>query len=238
MLHTVIVYNKLRGEFVDPYTVIKRAIILGEFEPGERLTEEALAEKLNISRTPIRKAIHQLESDGLVTPFQKRGVVVREFSLTDIRQIYNLRSILESTAASEAALNCSQENLEKIKKTNLLYEKAIAKHTQSDLSSIQDIQQTNQDFHEAIFEATNNEHLRFHIAKVIVVPLIFRSFYWYSESKLLQSLESHKTLITAIENREPERAKSAMKEHILQGRDYVFANEDKINRELWRGADK
>ncbi|MGE6370976.1 GntR family transcriptional regulator [Planococcus kocurii] len=220
---------------MDPYTIIKSAIIIGDFEPGQRLTEEALAIQLNISRTPIRKAIQQLESDGLVTPFQRRGVIVREFSLTDIRQIYDLRSILESMAAGEAALNCSAENLKKIIETNELYEKAISKHTQSDLTSIQNIQQTNQAFHEAIFEATNNEHLRFHIGKVIVVPLIFRSFYWYSETKLLQSLESHKTLIEAIRNREPERAKSAMKEHILQGRDYVFANEDKINRELWRG---
>ena len=105
---------------MDPYTIIKSAIIVGDFEPGQRLTEEALAIQLNISRTPIRKAIQQLESDGLVTPFQRRGVVVREFSLTDIRQIYNLRSILESTAAGEAALNCSEENLKKIIETNNL----------------------------------------------------------------------------------------------------------------------
>jgi len=220
---------------MNPYNIIKNAIIIGELEPGERLTEEALADKLKISRTPIRKAIQQLESDGLVTPFQRRGVIVRKFSINDIRQIYNLRSLLESTAAGEAALNCSPENLNKIIEANAHYEKAIANHAQSDLTSIQNIQKTNQDFHEALFSATENEHLHALITKVVVVPLIFRSFYWYSETKLLQSLEAHKTIIKAIENKEPERAKSAMQEHILQGRDYVLANESKINIELWRG---
>jgi len=220
---------------MDPYDVIKNSIMMGEFEPGQRLTEEALAEKLKISRTPVRGAIQQLVSDGLAIPFQRRGVVVREFSIDDIRQIYNLRALLESAAASEAASIRLPEDLIEIAKFHTLYETAITNHDKSDISSIINIQQTNQAFHEAIYKATKNEHLHSLIAKVVVVPLVFRSFYWFEEQNFLQSIEAHKTILVAIENSEPERAKAAMQEHILLGRDYVLKNELKINNEIWRG---
>ncbi|MGJ9460450.1 GntR family transcriptional regulator [Oceanobacillus sp. CF4.6] len=207
---------------MNPFEFIRNAIIIGEFEPGKRLTEEALAETLQVSRTPIREAIKQLESDGLVIPFKRRGVIVREFSIKDIRQIYNLRALLESHGASEAALNRSTDELKNIEQKNILYEHAIANHIKSDISSVKNVQQTNQEFHEEIFKAAKNDHLKSHISKVIVVPLIFRSFYWYNEHQLLRSLEVHRTILNAIENQEPERAKIAMKEHIYQGRDDVL----------------
>nr|WP_088006098.1 GntR family transcriptional regulator [Indiicoccus explosivorum] len=207
---------------MNPYEFIKDAIILGDFSPGERLTEEALASTLKVSRTPIREAIKQLETDGLITPYKRRGYIVREFSLEDIRQIYNLRALLESFGASEAALYRTSEELERMYNKNAAYEIAISKLKRSDILTIRNVQQVNQEFHEEIFKATKNEHLRTHISKVVVVPLIFRSFYWYSERMLLRSLEVHKTILKAIENQEPERAKIAMQEHIYQGRDDVL----------------
>lgn len=207
---------------MNPYNEIKNAIIIGEYEPGRRLTEEALAEALQVSRTPIRDAIKQLESDGLIIPYKRRGYTVKEFSVEDIRQIYNLRALLESYGASEAALNHTSEEVQFMHEKNAAYEMAIAHLKRSDISTIKSIQHANQEFHEEIFKATKNDHLRSHISKLVVVPLIFRSFYWYNERQLLRSLEVHKTILKAIENREPERAKIAMQEHIYQGRDDVL----------------
>lgn len=220
---------------MNPYNAIKNAIIIGEYEPGKRLTEEALAEALQVSRTPIRDAIKQLESDGLIIPFKRRGYIVKEFSIEDIRQIYNLRALLESHGAGEAALNRTKEELQFMHEKNTAYEQAISKLKRSDISTIKNIQQANQEFHEEIFKATKNEHLRSHISKVVVVPLIFRSFYWYNERQLLRSLEVHKTILKAIENREPERAKIAMQEHIYQGRDDVLVQMANPKIELWKG---
>ena len=220
---------------MNPYTTIKNAIVIGEYKPGERLTEEALAEALKVSRTPIRDAIKQLESDGLIIPFKRRGYIVKEFSSEDIRQIYNLRALLESHGASEAALNRTNEELQFMHEKNTAYEKAIAKLKRSDIFTIKNIQQANQDFHEEIFKATKNEYLQSHISKLVVVPLIFRSFYWYNERQLLRSIEVHKTILKAIENREPERAKIAMQEHIYQGRDDVLIQLNNPNIELWKG---
>ena len=220
---------------MNPYNYIKNAIVTGIFPPGKRLTEEALAETLQVSRTPIRDAIKMLETDGLIVPYKRRGYIVREFSTEDIRQIYNLRALLESHGTSEAALNRTEEEVEAIRDKNDDYEKAIAQLKRSDITTIKHIQQTNQKFHEEIFKAAKNEHLRLLISKVVVVPLVFRSFYWYNERQLLRSLEVHRTILNAIENQEPERAKIAMQEHIYQGRDDVLIQLNNPQIELWKG---
>lgn len=224
--------------YMNPYDYIKNAIITGNFAPGKRLTEEALAETLDVSRTPIREAIKMLETDGLIVPYKRRGYTVREFSTDDIRQIYNLRALLESHGTSEAALNRTPEEIATIREKNDNYERAISQWKRSDIITIKNIQQANQEFHEAIFKAAKNEHLRLLISKVVVVPLVFRSFYWYNERQLLRSLEVHRTILKAIENQEPERAKIAMQEHIYQGRDDVLVQLNNPQIELWKGEAK
>ena len=207
---------------MDPYSHIKDAIITGKYEPGERLTEESLANALNISRTPIREAIKQLESDGLVTPL-KRGVIVRRFTKEDVRQIYDLRALLESYAASQAAYYRSEYDIEQMVDTNVKYSETIERLTNKhDTSHIHEIVKLNQMFHDTILKAARNEHLHFHISKVVVLPLVFRSFYWYDKMELMRSLEFHQTILKAIKNRESERAKIAMQEHIYHGRDHVL----------------
>ncbi|MGE7780458.1 GntR family transcriptional regulator [Peribacillus sp. NPDC097264] len=214
---------------MDAYNYIKDAIINGKFEPGMRLGEESLAKELKLSRTPIREAIKQLESEGLVTPL-KRGVSVRHFTHKDIQQIYDLRALLEGYTASQAALHRTNENLKKMKEANDRYEKAIDRYKEADLNSIKEVVNFNQQFHEAIISACNNPHIYFHLSKVVVVPLVFRSFYWYDAFELKRSLEVHKTIITAIQNQDSERSRVAMTEHIYQGRDQVLAHLEEIKK--------
>ncbi|MDQ0217242.1 GntR family transcriptional regulator [Peribacillus cavernae] len=203
------------------YEFIKDSIIQGKFEPGMRLGEESLAKELNLSRTPVREAIKQLEAEGLVVPL-KRGVSVRHFSKEDIRQIYDLRTLLEGYGASQAAIHRTGEDLKRMEAANALYEKAIDKYLESDMNSIKEIVDMNQEFHDAIVNASKNSHIQFHISKVVVVPLVFRSFNWYNPYQLKQSLEVHKIIHNAVRNKEPERARIAMHEHIYQGRDHVL----------------
>lgn len=206
---------------MDAYEYIKDAIIEGKFEPGMRLAEESLAKELNLSRTPIREAIKHLEVEGLVVPL-KRGVSVRQFTNEDIRQIYDLRTLLEGYAASQAAIYRTREDIEKMEAANILYEKVIDDYVLSDMDGIKEIVEVNQQFHGAIISATKNAHIHFHLSKVVVVPIIFRSFYYYDHFQLRQSLEVHKIILQAIKNKEPERARIAMLEHIYQGRDHVL----------------
>ncbi|MDM5200858.1 GntR family transcriptional regulator [Fictibacillus enclensis] len=212
---------------MDAYKFIKDSIIQGKFEPGARLAEETLAKTLSLSRTPIREAIKQLEAEGLVIPL-KRGVGVRNFTREDIRQIYDLRTILESYAAGQAAIHRTSDDLKRMQDANNRYEKVIQTYVESDIDCIREITEVNQEFHEAIVAAARNDHLYFHISKVVVVPLVFRSFYWYNQFQIVQSFEVHKTILEAITNREPERARIAMHEHIYQGRDHVLNNFEQI----------
>ncbi len=216
---------------MDAYKFIKDSIILGKYVPGMRLGEETLAKELNLSRTPIREAIKQLEVEGLVVPF-KRGVGVRSFTKEDIKEIYDLRSLLESYAASQAAINRTEEDLDLLQTANQLYETVIQDKIENNLNNMNKIVNMNAEFHDAIVNAAKNKHLHFHISKVVVVPMVFRSFYWYTDFQLKQSLEVHKTIFEAIKNQEHERARIAMHEHIFQGRDNVLKHFDEIKEEV------
>ena len=77
------------------YEVLKHAIITGEIPAGERIVETDYAERLHISRTPLREALRKLERDGLVECVMRRGVVVRAFTLADVDEIYTIRTALE-----------------------------------------------------------------------------------------------------------------------------------------------
>ena len=77
------------------YEVLKHAIITGEIPAGERIVETAYADRLHISRTPLREALRKLERDGLVEYVMRRGVVVRAFSVDDVEEIYTIRNALE-----------------------------------------------------------------------------------------------------------------------------------------------
>lgn len=196
-----------------PYDLIKNAIVTGKYEPGKRLTEEALATELSVSRTPIREAILQLESDGLVTPL-KKGVIVRKFNSKDIRQIYDLRALLESYAASEAAFNRTEEDLKHLEKAKTEYKDAVDRYIKSNNHDLDEIIKANQKFHDAILIASKNDYLKFHIEKVVFVPLVFRSFYWYNQKELFRSHDIHIDILNAIKNQEYERAKTALREHV------------------------
>jgi DNA-binding GntR family transcriptional regulator len=217
---------------MDTYQIIRSSIIEGDYEPGQRLTEEYLASELNISRTPIREAIKRLEAEGFVTSL-KRGISVRTFSKKDIRQIYDLRSLLEGYAASQAACYRVEDDLTELNAIHQLFTKAIHDLGDSNTESIKEIARLNNAFHNTLIRASKNDHIVFLISKVIVLPLVFRSFFWFDREKMLRSLDGHEILIRAIGDRDSDRAKTAMMEHIYKGRDHVlhhFAKHAKTER--------
>ncbi|WP_163528925.1 GntR family transcriptional regulator [Halobacillus ihumii] len=213
---------------MNAYEYIKKAILHGEFPPKMRLTEEFLANKLQISRTPIREALKQLESEGL-TVSMKRGVRVRHFTKQDIQQIYDLRTLLEGYAAAQAATHRTDNDIAEMKSANKRYEQAINSYLESGEATIEYILEINHGFHDAVIKASQNQHIHSHISKVVVVPLIFRSFYWFDEYQLRHSLDVHKVILKAIEEQDTERARVAMHEHIYHGRDQVLLRIDDID---------
>ncbi|QQK76454.1 GntR family transcriptional regulator [Salicibibacter cibarius] len=203
------------------YESIKNAIITGEYSSGYRLTEESLTKDWNVSRTPIREALKRLEFDGLITPLS-RGFIVRIFSKEDLRQIYDIRALLESYAAGQAAINRDEEDIKTMQRANADFEKVLAQDNEERLTQNKAIIEANKRFHDTIVNASRNEHVRDLVAKVVVLPLVFRSFYWTTNDKTKQSLQMHQTILEAIKEKDMDRAKVAMHEHIFQGRDNVL----------------
>ena len=93
------------------YEVLREGILKGVFQPGERLRQDQLAEAIGVSRIPVRSALMQLESEGLITFNPYRGAVVNKLSAKEMREIYELRALLESNALRKAVEVMTPERL-------------------------------------------------------------------------------------------------------------------------------
>ncbi|PLS18571.1 GntR family transcriptional regulator [Bacillus sp. M6-12] len=209
------------------YEQIKEDIIFGNLKPGERLTEESLANGLNVSRTPIREAIKTLEIEGLLVRYN-RGIFVREFSEVDIQQLYDLRVFLEGYAAGQAAINRTEMDVDKLTNINQIMINLLNEFQDTDENmkkeKVKRLTNLNNNFHDTIVNSAYNEHLKSLISKVVILPLVFRSFFWYNNEQLKQSVSAHTFIINAIKRKDAERAKIAMTEHLYQGRDQVLSS--------------
>lgn len=118
------------------YEDIRRGILTGRLRPGERITEEWLAERFRASRTPVRAAVLKLAGDGFVEMTPRSGAMVKQRSAQEIVDIYNVRALLESAAAGLAARHCSVLDLTEISALQDEMEHVLAAHSAS--SSIDD----------------------------------------------------------------------------------------------------
>lgn len=210
-----------------------RALILeGEYRPDERLVEEQLAERLGVSRTPIRQALTTLEAEGLVEIAPNKGAVVCSFSVEDVWDVYDLRAVLEGYAARRAADRICEEEVSRLRE--LAEEQAgISPEEAPDREeAIRRIVEVNQRFHGAIVEASRNGRLGKLIQRTVEVPLVFKAFYWYTPKEIAISNHYHRQILHALESGEGERAEIVMREHVYEGRDFVIkALREDANRE-------
>ncbi len=109
------------------YQKIKYDILENNLKPGEKLIEENIATELNVSRTPVREALKQLDQDGLVTYFPRRGSVVSDISLEDAKELYEVREVLEGLAIKHICMNINRKDLKKLGDIVSNMEKAMAK---------------------------------------------------------------------------------------------------------------
>ena len=135
------------------YNTLRQAILRGELKPGERLMEIQLANKLGVSRTPIREAIRKLELDGLVLMIPRKGAEVADISEKSLRDVLVVRKALEELAVQ---LTC-----EKIGKAQITELKGAAKEFEkiSKSHDVTQIAEADVRFHDVIYMATDNQKL-------------------------------------------------------------------------------
>jgi DNA-binding GntR family transcriptional regulator len=199
-----------------------RALILtGEYGPDERLIEEQLAERLGVSRTPVRQALTMLEAEGLVEITPNRGATVCSFSIEDVWDIYDLRAVLEGHAARRAAGRIERRELERLRELAREMEGLPGQFDDHE-EEIRALVALNQEFHGTIVEASRNRRLERLINRTVEIPLMFKAFYWYTLHERTISNHYHRQILEALENGDAGRAEIIMREHVYEGRDFVI----------------
>lgn len=135
------------------FQALRQAIVTGEFSPGERLMEIKLANKLGVSRTPVREAIRMLELEGLVVMIPRRGAEVARITEKDLRDALEVRTAIEELSVELACARIDEEGKEKLKKACMEFKEAI------DTKHVQNIVDGDVKFHDVIFELTKNDRL-------------------------------------------------------------------------------
>jgi DNA-binding GntR family transcriptional regulator len=201
---------------------LRRLILEGEYGPNERLIEEQLADRLGVSRTPIRQALTMLEAEGLVEIAPNKGAMVCSFTIKDVWDIYDLRAVLEGHAARRAADRIDDEDLARLRSLAEDMENVLPGRFSDHEEEIRWLVATNQEFHGTIVGASRNGRLEKLIRRTVEVPLMFKAFYWYGPHERTISNHYHRQILGALEAGDGERAEIIMREHVYEGRDFVI----------------
>lgn len=202
--------------------MIRQAIVDGRLAPGQRLTEERLARELGISRTPVREALKVLQSEGLVDAAPNRSATVRAYEPGDLEDIYQLRALLEGYAARRAAGRLSDEKLLALRASCERFE------AMSPADDLREVVRENFVFHNTILEAAGSTRLSGMVRQVVELPLVYKSYVWYSPEQARISQHYHRQITRALERRDAERAELVMKEHVLEARDVLIAHVEEV----------
>jgi DNA-binding GntR family transcriptional regulator len=197
--------------------MIRDAILGGDLQPGERLKEEALAQSFDISRTPVREALRVLQMEGLVEFAPNRGATVRSYTVDDLREIYSLRALLEGHAARRAAQWMTSDTTDALR---VMCDR-FAELRVTD-APVTDLVAANVEFHEAIMTAAGSPRLTDIARRVVEMPLVYRTYNWYTAEQRHNAEREHYQLLRAFEMHDADRAELVMKHHILEGGDVIF----------------
>lgn len=190
------------------FKTLRQAILKGELEPGERLMEIQLAERLGVSRTPIREAIRKLELEGLVLMIPRKGAEVAKISEQNMRDVLEVRRSLEELAIDLACQRMSPEELLELQET----EKEFAKAIQNGDAMM--IAQTDEKYHDIIYGATKNQKLVQMLNNLREQMYRYRLEYIKDEDKRQILLVEHDHILKALSLRHVQEAKMAIREHI------------------------
>ncbi|NUR76753.1 MAG: GntR family transcriptional regulator [Thermoleophilia bacterium] len=202
---------------------IQSRVLSGEIATGTRLRQESLASEFGVSRTPVREALRQLQSTGIVSVEPNRGAVVRGPSARDIREAYAVRAELEGFAAEHAVAHIEDAQLDQLRAAERLFRHSIQevieyrqRGLEPDWSTESEWERANNLFHAVIQEAAGNREL---LATIAQLHRRFpRDLTWSALSRsshlLAENVEQHAGILSAIEARDPARARRAMTEHV------------------------
>lgn len=190
------------------FQTLRQAILKGELKPGERLMEVALAERLGVSRTPIREAMRKLELEGLVVMVPRKGAQVASITEKDLTDVLEVRITLENFAIEKACSRMTEEEMDRLWLASKQFEKAIQ---EGDLVRIAEADQS---FHEIIYQASDNARLIQVLNNMREQIYRYRLEYLKDEMSREKLLNEHRSLTNAIRSRDAEAAQKVSFQHL------------------------
>ena len=208
--------NSLKSKKSLVYETLKKKINYNLLKPGEPINEVILAKEFKISKTPIREAFHQLERDGFLENIPGRGFFVSRLSFQDVRELFEIREILECEVAKRAAQKCELEKIEGIRKKFESVESNTERSPKTYFKAGDRI-------HIFIFETFGNQRLT-ETYKRIQEHVERMRIYFFNESRGERSGKSYKEhleILDAMEARDPLRTEQAVRDHLRNAMEFL-----------------
>lgn len=211
------------------YQALRESILKGELAAGTRLIETQIAEQLQVSRTPIREAIRQLQREELITADKLGWLRVTTVSPTEAMHLYDCRMALETLAVTSACQNATEAQLKKLKSLVTQVEK-LFKQKDSNPSSSQ-LLDLDYQFHRTITQCSSNNYLVFLLDQVFAKMALLRVQTTRHNPRVLEIRTEHQLLMEAIASRDIEVATQAIKSHLTASKARVVQELENIQKE-------
>lgn len=190
------------------FKTLRQGILTGELKPGERLMEIHLANKLGVSRTPIREAIRKLELEGLVTMIPRRGAEVAQITEKSMKDVLEVRKVLDDLSVELACERITEEEKELLKSACVDFEEAVK------TGDFAKIAKTDVAFHDIIVTATRNIRLSQMVNNLAEQMYRYRFEYIKDSSQHARLVQEHEEICQGIIAGDKKRALEAIEAHI------------------------
>ncbi len=202
------------------YRVLKSKIIKGSFKPGDKLLESRIAKQLGVSRTPVREALRQLAAAGFVKMIPNQAIIVNDISIKDLREVLQIRGVLEGLAAWLAAFLITKEKIKVLETCNENMEKFIRKN------NVLAVGKESDKFHSVILEVCGNNRL-IKIRKNLADQIYkYRNISLHIPGRLESALKEHREITEALKQGDADKADTLSKKHIANVLEYILSHKD------------
>ena len=187
---------------------VEAAVMDGSLLPGDSIDEAALADQHQVSRTPVREALIQLQAQGIATSLPRGGVIVAKMDLQQLLSLWELLAELEGVAARLACQRMTKDELA-----------ALVQHHEAstaivDADDVAGWQDSNLGFHELIYRATRNPYLRQEVLRIRTRTGYYRKHAFGALGRIRASFEQHRLVVDALQRGDPDGAVKAMTDHM------------------------
>jgi DNA-binding GntR family transcriptional regulator len=193
------------------YTVLRDEVLSGAVGADERLTEMTIAEKLGISRTPVREAVKRLIIEGFLTRERGQGLRITTLAPDEVQQIFNIRLMLESYAARRAASHATDAEIAELKRLAGVMTARTPPRSEADFAILSE---ANAAFHRQVMLAARSPRLGAMLSLAVNLGLVLRTYRLYSDHDMIRQARHHHDIAEAIALRDPDWAEAAMSAHI------------------------